>query len=36
MRPEEVADAVLHALTRPRTHRMLEASLLPMAEDSLG
>jgi NAD(P)-dependent dehydrogenase (short-subunit alcohol dehydrogenase family) len=36
MRPEEVADAVFHALTRPRTHRMLEASLLPMAEDSLG
>ena len=36
MRPEEVADAVLYALTRPRTHRMLEASLLPMAEDSLG
>jgi hypothetical protein len=26
----------MHALTRPRTHRMLEASLLPMAEDSLG
>jgi NAD(P)-dependent dehydrogenase (short-subunit alcohol dehydrogenase family) len=36
MRPAEVADAVLYALTRPRTHRMLEASLLPMAEDSLG
>ena len=36
MRPDEVADAVLYALTRPRTHRMLEASLLPMAEDSLG
>jgi len=27
---------VLYALSRPRTHRMLEASLLPMAEDSLG
>lgn len=36
MRPEEVAEAVLHALTRPRTHRVLEASLLPMTEDSLG
>jgi NAD(P)-dependent dehydrogenase (short-subunit alcohol dehydrogenase family) len=36
MRPEEVAGAVLYALSRPRTHRMLEASLLPMAEDSLG
>jgi NADP-dependent 3-hydroxy acid dehydrogenase YdfG len=36
MRSEEVAEAVLYALSRPRTHRMLEASLLPMAEDSLG
>src|SRR3954454_10062774 len=36
MRPEEVAGAILHTVTRPRTHRMLEASLLPMAEDSLG
>jgi NAD(P)-dependent dehydrogenase (short-subunit alcohol dehydrogenase family) len=36
MRPEEVAEAVLHVVTRPRTHRVLESSLLPMAEDSLG
>jgi NAD(P)-dependent dehydrogenase (short-subunit alcohol dehydrogenase family) len=36
MRPEEVADSVLHALSRPRTHRVLESSLLPMSEDSLG
>ncbi|MDQ6840865.1 MAG: SDR family oxidoreductase [Actinomycetota bacterium] len=36
MRPEEVAESVVWAVTRPRTHRMLEASLLPMAEDSLG
>jgi NAD(P)-dependent dehydrogenase (short-subunit alcohol dehydrogenase family) len=36
MRADEVADAVVYALTRPRTHRMLEASLLPMSEDSLG
>lgn len=36
MRAEEIAEAVVHALTRPRTHRMIEASLLPMSEDSLG
>lgn len=36
MRPEEVADAILHAVTRPRTHRVLETSLLPMTDDSLG
>jgi NADP-dependent 3-hydroxy acid dehydrogenase YdfG len=36
MRPEEVADAILHAVTRPRTHRVLETSLLPMSDDSLG
>jgi NAD(P)-dependent dehydrogenase (short-subunit alcohol dehydrogenase family) len=36
MRPEEVAETVIWAVTRPRTHRMLDASLLPMAEDSLG
>jgi NADP-dependent 3-hydroxy acid dehydrogenase YdfG len=36
MRPEEVADEILHALTRPRTHRVLETSLFPMSDDSLG
>lgn len=36
MRPEEVADAILHSVTRPRTHRVLETSLLPMSDDSLG
>jgi 3-oxoacyl-[acyl-carrier protein] reductase len=36
MRPVEVAEAVVHALTRPRTHRVLETSFLPMGEDSLG
>jgi 3-oxoacyl-[acyl-carrier protein] reductase len=36
MKPEEVAEAVVYAVTRPRTLRMLEASLLPMAEDSMG
>jgi len=36
MHPDEVAAAVVHALTRPPTHRLFEASLLPMNEDSLG
>ncbi len=36
MRPDEVAESVLHVLTRPRTLRVLESSLLPMGEDSLG
>src|SRR3954454_972054 len=36
MRSAEVAEAVVHSLTRPRTHRVLEATLLPMSDDSLG
>lgn len=36
MEPEEVAESVLHVLTRPRTHRVLESNLLPMAEDSMN
>jgi NAD(P)-dependent dehydrogenase (short-subunit alcohol dehydrogenase family) len=36
MRPEEVADAILYSVTRPRTHRVLESTLLPMSDDSLG
>jgi NAD(P)-dependent dehydrogenase (short-subunit alcohol dehydrogenase family) len=36
MDADEVAEAVIHAITRPRTHRLLEASILPMSEDSLG
>jgi NADP-dependent 3-hydroxy acid dehydrogenase YdfG len=36
MTAEEVADAVVYTLTRPRTVRMLETTLLPMAEDSMG
>jgi 3-oxoacyl-[acyl-carrier protein] reductase len=36
MRAEDVAEEVLHALTRPRTLRLLEAALQPMSEDSLG
>ena len=29
-------DAVLHAVTRPRTHRVLEATILPMSDDSMN
>jgi 3-oxoacyl-[acyl-carrier protein] reductase len=36
LRAEEVADAVMYAVTRPRTGRMFEASILPMADDSMG
>jgi 3-oxoacyl-[acyl-carrier protein] reductase len=36
LRAEEVADAILFAVTRPRTGRMFEASILPMADDSMG
>lgn len=36
LRAEEVADAVMFAVTRPRTGRMFEASILPMADDSMG
>ena len=36
MRPQEVADAVVHAVTRPRTHRVLEATILPMSDDSMN
>jgi 3-oxoacyl-[acyl-carrier protein] reductase len=36
MKPEEVAEEIVHTLTRPRSLRVLEASLLPMNEDSLG
>lgn len=36
MRAQEVADAVLHAVTRPRTHRMLESTILPMSDDSMN
>ena len=31
LRAEEVADAVMYAVTRPRTRRIFEASILPMA-----
>ncbi|MGN6380851.1 MAG: SDR family oxidoreductase [Gaiellales bacterium] len=36
LRAEEVADAVVYAVTRPRTGRMFEASILPMSDDSMG
>jgi NAD(P)-dependent dehydrogenase (short-subunit alcohol dehydrogenase family) len=36
MSSEEVAEAVIYALERPRTQRVLEMTLLPMAEDSMG
>jgi NADP-dependent 3-hydroxy acid dehydrogenase YdfG len=36
MRPQEIADAVMYALERPRTQRVLETVVLPMNEDSLG
>jgi NADP-dependent 3-hydroxy acid dehydrogenase YdfG len=36
MRAQEVADAVLHAVTRPRTYRVLEATILPMSDDSMN
>jgi 3-oxoacyl-[acyl-carrier protein] reductase len=36
MRPEEIADHVMFAVTRPRTQRVLEIEILPMNEDSLG
>lgn len=36
MTPEEVAEEVVHAITRPRTVRVLESTVLPMAEDSMG
>jgi 3-oxoacyl-[acyl-carrier protein] reductase len=36
MRPEDVAEAVLFALTRPRTHRILEVAFRPVSETSWG
>jgi 3-oxoacyl-[acyl-carrier protein] reductase len=36
LRAQEVADAVLYAVTRPRTGRIFEASILPMSDDSMG
>ena len=36
MQPEDVAEAVLFVLTRPRTHRMLEVAFRPVTEASWG
>jgi NADP-dependent 3-hydroxy acid dehydrogenase YdfG len=36
MRPEEVAEAVIFVLTRPRTHRILEVAFRPVTETSWG
>jgi NAD(P)-dependent dehydrogenase (short-subunit alcohol dehydrogenase family) len=36
MRPEDVAEAVLFVVTRPRTHRILEVAFRPVTESSWG
>lgn len=36
MQPDEVAEAVLFVLTRPRTHRILEVAFRPVSEASWG
>jgi 3-oxoacyl-[acyl-carrier protein] reductase len=36
MQPEEVAEAVLFVLTRPRSHRILEVAFRPVTETSWG
>jgi NADP-dependent 3-hydroxy acid dehydrogenase YdfG len=36
MRPQDVAEAVLFVLTRPRTHRVLEVAFRPLSESSWG
>lgn len=36
MSAEEVAETVVYAVERPRTQRILEMNVLPMAEDSMG
>lgn len=36
MSAAEVAEAVIYALQRPRSQRVLEMNVLPMAEDSMG
>jgi NADP-dependent 3-hydroxy acid dehydrogenase YdfG len=36
MRPEDVAEAILFVLTRPRNHRILEVAFRPVTEQSWG
>jgi 3-oxoacyl-[acyl-carrier protein] reductase len=36
MDPDDVAEAVMYVLTRPRNHRILEVAFRPMSEASMG
>jgi hypothetical protein len=36
MRPEDVAEAVMFVLSRPRTHRILEVAFRAVTEESWG
>ncbi len=36
MSPEDVADTVMHVLTRPRNHRILDVAFRPVSEPSAG
>ena len=36
MRPDDVAEAVLFVVTRPRNHRILEVAFRPVTETSWG
>jgi 3-oxoacyl-[acyl-carrier protein] reductase len=36
MSSEDVADAVMFVLTRPRNHRILEVAFRPVTESSMG
>ena len=36
MKPEDVAEAVMYVLTRPRNHRILEVAFRPLSEPSMG
>ena len=36
MSAEDVAEAVMYVLTRPRNHRILEVAFRPMTEGSMG
>jgi 3-oxoacyl-[acyl-carrier protein] reductase len=36
MNPDDVAEAVMFALTRPRNHRVLELAFRPVTEASWG
>jgi 3-oxoacyl-[acyl-carrier protein] reductase len=36
MKPQDVADAVLFVVSRPRTHRILEVAFRPVTETSWG